>query len=104
SMRVGISRSMGVVLGTATRFGESPLQARKTTSQEFDIGLDFNRPLTLGRGTTIAISTGSALFSTTGTVDDPAELGRRLRLIGSVSMSKSFGRRWSTRMAYERSL
>jgi hypothetical protein len=107
---IGVRHSLGrytaLKFGTAYRFIRTGYQLRAlpTKALDFDIGVDYSRPLTFSRGTSLEFSTGTALVSRAATVLEPGELGHQLIAIGSVTLSQTLGRSWEAQLGADRNL
>jgi hypothetical protein len=112
SQRAGIrfrhtlSRYSALKLGTAYRFSRTGygLTALPTRALDFDVGIDYNRPLSFSRGTTVSFGSGTALVSRAPTVLEPSELGHQFVAIASVTASQSLGRFWEAQVGADRNL
>lgn len=102
--RLKLGRYASLVLGTASRFGRTSGGTPRTQTQDIDLGIDYNRPLSFSRQTTLTFTTGTAMITRKGTSSDPLELGRRFRVIGNVTAARTFGRHWQARLGYDRNL
>lgn len=97
-------RYASLVVGTASRFGNTGATAPRTQTQDIDLGIDYNRALTFSRNTTLTFRTGTAIVSRTGTSADPLEVGRQFRFLANVGASRAIGRYWEARVSYDRNL
>jgi hypothetical protein len=82
-------------------------------SHDLDIGVDYSRPLSQSRKTTVGFSTGSTIYRTFDALAVPlagppstADLYRRTRYMvtGSAFLTRQIGRSWSARADYRRGL
>ena len=105
-MRHVIGRYAALKLGTAYRFGRTGYQvtALPTKSLDFDVGIDYNRPLSFSRGTTISFSSGTALVSRSATALDPGEVGRNFVAIAAATIQQTIGRHWEAQLGADRNL
>lgn len=107
---VGLRRVVGqyaaLKLGTAYRFSRTGFYVTDlpTRAIDFDIGIDYNRPLSFSRGTTLSFSSGTALISRSATATDPGELGRQFVGIAAVTLSQAIGRHWEAQLGADRNL
>ena len=97
SAGAGISHSIG--RGLAVRLGYSYGIARYGTSRTIethglDIGVDYNRALSISRHTTLSFSTGSTATSSAET--------RQFRFNGGARLHHEIGRSWNAWLAYGR--
>ena len=102
--KLRLGRYASLVVGTASRFGRTSGAAPPTRTQDIDLGIDYNRPLSFSRNTTLTFTTGMAVITRKGTSSDALELGRRFRVIGTVTATRTFGRHWQARLGYDRNL
>jgi hypothetical protein len=91
-----VSRFVGFHAGAGTRIGTygSSRDAARVQTRDIDIGLDYDRPLSLSRRTTFTFSTGSSLV--------PEHGATHYRLNGSATLTHAIGRNWSTSAQYSR--
>jgi hypothetical protein len=85
----------GVGLRTGNYAGVSSAAGRPRT-EDLDIGLDYNRPLSFSRRTTLRFSSGSAFI--------PQDGIRHYRMTGDASLQHHMGRTWSASLEYRRAL
>jgi hypothetical protein len=106
AVRRVLGRYATLKLGTAYRFGRTgfELTALPTTAQDFDIGIDYSRPLSFSRGTTLSFSSGTAVVSRAATASDPGEIGRQLVAIGAVTATQTIGRYWVAQLGFDRNI
>jgi hypothetical protein len=89
-----------VTSGTAIRLGYEHQQTTfatlgpRTVTHNLDVGVEYNKPLSLTRRTTLGISTGSAIVEQTGM--------RLYRALGDASLNHEMGRTWNARVNYHR--
>lgn len=71
-------------------------------SHDLDFGIDYNRPLSLARRTTLVVSTGSAIVPAA----DVAAIGAgdHYRMLGTASLNHDMGRTWKAVLSYGRTL
>jgi hypothetical protein len=103
-LRFTLARYISLLIGTASNFGQTGQSAARTRTQDIDLGLDYNRPLSFSRNTTLRFKTGTAVITRRGTAQDPMELGGRFRLIGSVAAEQTLGRNWQARAGFDRNM
>lgn len=77
-------------------------EAGIVASHDIDLGIDYNRPLSLSRRTTMVITTGSAIVPATDVVVSGA--GDRYRMLGMASLNHQMGRTWKAALSYGRNL
>ena len=87
--RVGYSRLI------ATReSGDAARDARARHRHDVDLGIDYNRPLSLSRRTKLAFRSGSSVVPSNGRT--------HVQVSGAASLSREIGRTWSTVLEYGR--
>jgi hypothetical protein len=93
-----VSRYVGFHAGLGTRIGVygSARDATRIQTRDVDIGIDYDRPMSLSRRTTFTFSTGSSLV--------PAGGATHYRLNGSATLTHAMGRTWSSSLQYSRAL
>ena len=105
--RQGISRYASLRLGYAYRQGQYGFRGTNAGGglHDIDIGVDYNRALSLTRRTTFDFSTGSALI-TTPLTDAALDVGSnndlQFRLVGQAGLTHEMGRTWRARAGYTR--
>jgi hypothetical protein len=92
------SRYVGFHTGIASRLAqyarsEGPNRVR---TRDVDLGLDYDRPLSFSRHTTLSFSSGSSLVPQNGKT--------YYRVTGNVSLAHHMGRTWTTSLRYDRGL
>ena len=87
--RVGYSRLM-----VARQSGSTAMESRVRQRHDIDLGVDYNRPLSLTRRTTLAFRSGSSLVPSNGRT--------HLQLAGGASLSREIGRSWTAALDYGR--
>jgi hypothetical protein len=107
--RQGVSRYATLRLGYAYRQGQYGFTRTSAAVgiHDIDVGVDYNRGLSLTRRTTFDFSTGSALISMPVTeLTSSGASGNELqfRLVGQVGLSHEMGRTWRARVGYNRSV
>jgi hypothetical protein len=98
-----LTRYASLRLGYAYRRGSYTFQSdlsRPTTIHDIDVGLDYRRPLSLTRRTTLDFAVGTSIVSTPLAGDANTEL--QYHVLGDVGLTHQMGRTWSTRIAYSR--
>lgn len=105
-VRHTVGRYAALKFGTAYRFGRTAFHSSglPTSALDFDVGVDYNRPLSFSRGTTITFSTGTAVVSRSPTGLEPGEVGRQIVAIGAVTARQTLGRRWDAQVGADRNL
>src|SRR5207247_3153031 len=93
-----VSRYAGFHAGVGTRIGVygSLRDAIRIQTRDIDIGIDYDRPLSLSRRTTFTFSTGSSLVPDQGVT--------HYRVNGSATLTHAMGRTWTSRLQYSRAL
>ena len=90
----GIARGIGLRLGygfTESRYSEGAAVYR---AHNIDVGIDYNRPISLSRRTRLSLTTGTAALSD----------GRstRYQITGSARLTRDIGRTWQAVLGYGR--
>lgn len=94
--RAGYGRRM------VDRQGLSANEPGVAASHDIDLGIDYNRPLSLSRRTTMMITTGSSIVPAEAGV--PTQSGAHYRLLGTASLNRAMGRTWNAALSYGRNL
>lgn len=91
-----LSRSASARMGyTHRRGGFSPTSSQfNAVTHDIDVGIDYNRPLSFSRRTTIGFSTGSSILESEGE--------RTVRVLGSAGLNHEIGRSWLASASYRR--
>ena len=76
---------------------EGPAESFVADSHDIDGGIDYNRPWSLTRRTTMAITTSSAIVPVEGH-------GLHYRFLGAASLRRELGRSWNASLNYGRNL
>ena len=105
--RQGISRYAWLRLGYVYRQGQYGFTGTSAAVgiHDIDIGVDYNRALSLTRRTTFDFSTGSALITaplTDTALTAAASNELQFRLVGQVGLTHEMGRTWRARVGYNR--
>ena len=105
--RQGVSRYATLRLGYVYRQGQYGFTRTSAAVgiHDIDVGVDYNRALSLTRRTTFDFSTGSALISlpvTEVASTDASGNELQFRLVGQVGLSHEMGRTWRARAGYNR--
>ena len=98
-----VSRDLKLRLGYTFRKGQyigSPI----TTEHNMDIGVDYTRPISKTRKTTIALSLGPSFANGSLPSDPTLEIKRQFRAIGEATLTHRIGRTWSLKGNYRRGL
>lgn len=97
-LRFHVARHLTVRLGYGARYNrvrDEPVPA--THAQDVVLGVDFSKPLSLSRRTSLGLSTGSAMYE--------GENGaRQYDVLGSVWLNREFLRTWNARIGFDRRL
>jgi hypothetical protein len=94
----GLSARAGYAYSRATYIadGHAPLHT-------IDVGVDYNRPLSISRRTTLSFGTGMGAAKSTTLSDGGNADGRlHVRATGFVALSHELGRTWSASVSYHR--
>jgi hypothetical protein len=91
-----LSKYAGVHAGYARRLGEYNLLtgAQSNNIEDIDVGVDYNRPLTMSRKTILTMSSGSSVYTSYGE--------RRLAMTGGANLDRTFGRSGRLSLSYRR--
>ena len=96
ALRVGLNRDVGARIGVST--SESTYSGEFGTdryrSSDLIAGLDFNRPLSLSRRTTMTFGTGVSTIAARGAT--------RYFVLGHVALSHETGRSWTSEVSFRR--
>jgi hypothetical protein len=110
-VRRELSQRVALRAGYMYRSGVSDMTLRDSAPSpdpvglhNIDVGVDYSRPLSLSRRTTLNFSTGSALVNRAREIPASSQLDSSLqfRVIGSVGLQHEIGRSWTARVAYSR--
>jgi hypothetical protein len=117
AFRYGLAPGAGLRLGYTYRKGDHGygyLPARNAAvAHDIDVGIDYDRGLSLSRRTRLTFSTGSSLLRTPvqgltveGNPEDPSQTQNQNRFhylfLGGATLSHGFGRTWSLAADYSR--
>ena len=93
-----ISRGLGVRLGYGYSVGSFSGQRDQDQLRGhiIDVGIDYDKALSLSRRTTLSFTTGTSAVSTLD--------GTRYGVIGDVHLNHEIGRTWNTSLAYARNV
>jgi hypothetical protein len=72
--------------------------------QTVDIGVNYARPLSLSRRTTLTFSTGTAILDGERLDDGAGDTRPRFRLVGNASLVREMGRTWTAHAGYARAV
>lgn len=99
----GITRNLGWHAGYS--YGEARFSGQPTTyrGRGFDLGLDYNRSLSLTRRTQFAFSTGFAAVDSSVALPVGFE-GTQYRAIGAAWLNREIGRTWNAFASYNRNV
>jgi hypothetical protein len=105
--RHGFSRYGSLRLGYVYRQGQYGYVRTNaaTTVHDIDVGVDYARPLSLTRRTTLDFSTGSSIVSMPALdlpTDDSGDSAFQVRVVGNVGLTHEMGRTWKFRLGYNR--
>jgi hypothetical protein len=98
SFSQGLSRYVALRLGYGygeDRDGLHP-QSAPVTSQNIDLGVDYTRPLSRSRRTTLGFSSGSTVIA--------YQSVRYYRFLADASLTREIGRTWNARITYHRGI
>jgi hypothetical protein len=98
TFRQSVTQNLGYHIGYHYRRTEYPstVTARRLQTHDADIGMDFNKALSLTRRTTLSMTTGSSAYVTEGR--------QTYRLTGNARLNREIGRTWNASLAYNRNI
>jgi hypothetical protein len=103
--RHGMTRYASLRLGYIYRKGSYGFFGdinRPVAVHDIDVGVDYRRPLSLTRRTTVDFGAGSSIVNTpAGVLGEPT---LQYRVMADVGLTHQMGRTWSARLAYNRGL
>jgi hypothetical protein len=100
--RVGHRLSRYATLRLGYRYTEAAgTDGRAQITHAPEIGVSYDRPLSISRRTAVSFGGGTAIHGSGPTIDSTA---RRYRLTGFAQLTRDFGRSWVSRLAYSRGL
>jgi len=79
-----------------TDYGYSSMPKRRFTQRSYDVGVNYSKPLSISRRTTLSFNTGSSA------IDDGQKT--YYNLTGSAALNHQMGRTWETNVVYSRGL
>jgi hypothetical protein len=97
-----INRDVKLRLGYTYKDGQY-LGAPLTTEHDFDIGVDYSRPLSRTRRTTITLSLGPTVANGALSVSS-VDVGRQYRLTANAALTHQIGRTWTAQGTYRRGM
>jgi hypothetical protein len=99
-----LSTRMSAKLGYRYRRGTYSLfpGAQPIEGHDLDVGIDYNRALSVSRKTTVSFSTGSSAFRSYGL--NGTGYGMHYGVVGHVTLNREIGRSWSAHANYDRGL
>jgi hypothetical protein len=78
------------------RVADSPSMGGRVRVNDIDAGVDFSRPLTVSKRTTLSFATGSSMV--------PDVQGMAFRVTGNAALNRLFGRTWNLRLGVNRAV
>ena len=108
-----LSQRVGLRAGYRYQVGVSDFTARADTTpsepvglHNIDIGVNYSRPLSLSRRTTLSFSTGSALIQRARDNTGSSQLDSSMlfRVLGNVALQHEIGQSWTARAGYSRDI
>jgi hypothetical protein len=99
-LRFGLSRNLSLRTGYARQQSEYAGRLGEYVYETYDIGLDFQKALSVSRRTTLAFATGGSAFQDVG--DNAGN--RRYYVTGGARLNHEIGRSWLASAAYDRSV
>ena len=94
----GSTASAGTSAADGTTAPTTPSSTIQQTRPRVDFGIDFNRPLSLTRRTTLVFSTGVA------GIHDQTDNTTNYYLVGGARLNREFGRSWNAGVFYGRNV
>jgi hypothetical protein len=92
-----LTRDVSLRTGYTYRASGSALTAlRPPRVDDLDVGLDFSRPLSISKRTTLSFGSGSSIT--------PQAQGMAVHLTGDAALTRLIGRTWNARMGLNRSV
>jgi hypothetical protein len=92
--RHGVSKNLGVKFGYERADSTFGATNDRIANHIIDAGLDFTKPLSLTRRTSLTFSVGPSMLDQNGS--------RQFRVVGDVAVSHEIGRTWAARATYHR--
>ena len=99
-LRFGLTRNLGLRVGYARQEGRYAALPDTVRTDTFDIGLDFQKALSISRRTTVAFSSGTSAIEQT----QPLTRNRTYYVTGAARLNHEIGRSWLASAAYDRSV
>jgi hypothetical protein len=101
-----LTPNAGFHLGYGYGAARYPNNPRYTQSgiHNIDVGLDYNRALSVSRRTHFSFATGSALFYANQGVTVGADRRLDLAVLGNANLTHEMGRTWTAALSYQRSV
>ena len=96
-----LSTGVGLRAGYTYRSAQYS-QTVRANEKDIDLGIDYNRPLSRSRRTTLGFSVGSAADSALLQGINAAEVRQQYRLLVNASLTHRMGRTWSLKGSYQR--
>jgi len=98
-----LNRDVKLRLGYTYKDGQY-LGAPRTTEHDFDIGVDYSRPLSRTRKTTVTLSLGPTIANGALSQASSLDVGRQYRLTASTALTHQLGRTWTAQGTYRRGM
>jgi hypothetical protein len=101
--RHNLTRYAALRLGYVYRKGSYGLVgdlSRPAAVHDIDVGVDYKRPLSLTRRTTVDFGVGSSIVNMPAVASTDSSL--QYRVVGDLGLTHQMGRTWSARVAYNR--
>lgn len=96
-----VTRDLALRLGYTHRQAEYS-NGRRPVTEDIDIGVDYDRPLSRDRRTKLKFNVGTSLLDAPPPLQTVGSV-KQLRTVGNVLLTHQFGRTWSARLGYRRS-
>ena len=98
-----VSRYAEAVLGYDLRVSDrNSLTGDPAVLHRINAGVNYSRPLSFSRRTTVSFGTGSAIIPPGQRPDGTSDPNTRYRLTGNASIVHEMGRTWTAQLAYNR--
>jgi hypothetical protein len=99
-LRFGLTRNLGLRVGYGRQQGEYAGLVGKVVTETYDVGIDFQKALSISRRTMLSFSTGTGAFENT----QDGSGNRSYYVTGSARLNHEIGRSWMASAAYDRSV
>jgi hypothetical protein len=97
-LRFGLTRNLGLRVGYARQEGRYAGLNDEVVTETYDIGLDYQKALSISRRTTVSFSSGTSAIENT----QSAARNRTYFVTGAARLNHEIGRSWLASAAYDR--